>query len=459
MKTGKVDKRRIRTLKSGTSGDGPVIYVMARDQRVVDNWALVYAQQAAIENSQPLIVVACPLADYPEASFRQVDFTLSGLETVEKKLERLNIPMFIQAGNYGTKLPALIRRLKPSALVLDFSPLKENRRWKEKLTDQFEGLIFEVDAHNIVPVWEASPKLEYAAYTIRPKINRLLPDFLTNIPIVKKHPVKWSGTAKSIDWRELENTVRSVSGPSPVDWIKPGEDEAQNILKVFLSRRLAGYYDKRNDPNARSQSDLSPFLHFGQISAQRVALEVQRRDKNIKSQEAFIEELIIRRELSDNFCYYNSDYDSFDGFPDWARKTLDGHRSDPRPYIYTGRQFEQATTHDDLWNAAQLEMVRTGKMHGYMRMYWAKKILEWSRSPEEALDTAIYLNDKYELDGRDPNGYAGMAWSIGGVHDRPWFEREIFGKVRYMSYGGCKRKFDINQYIDRINALDTTGDS
>jgi deoxyribodipyrimidine photo-lyase len=158
--------------------------------------------------------------------------------------------------------------------------------------------------------------------------------------------------------------------------------------------------------------------------------------------------MIIRRELSDNFCYFNKNYDSFEGFHPWAQESLNLHRKDKRDYIYTLDEFEHARTHDDLWNAAQLEMVNKGKMHGYMRMYWAKKILEWTKSPEDAMRTAIYLNDKYELDGRDPNGYTGISWSIGGVHDRPWFERPVYGKIRYMNYNGCAKKFDVKKYVD-----------
>jgi deoxyribodipyrimidine photo-lyase len=196
-------------------------------------------------------------------------------------------------------------------------------------------------------------------------------------------------------------------------------------------------------------SNLSPYLHFGQISAQRIALETYKRKHNIETKDAFLEELIVRRELSDNFCFYNKNYDSFDGFPEWAKKTLNEHRKDKREFTYNLEQFEKAKTHDDLWNAAQIEMVKTGKMHGYMRMYWAKKILEWTETPEEALEFSIYLNDKYELDGRDPNGYTGCAWSIGGVHDRAWTERPVFGKIRYMNYNGAKRKFDVKRYIQK----------
>jgi deoxyribodipyrimidine photo-lyase len=168
--------------------------------------------------------------------------------------------------------------------------------------------------------------------------------------------------------------------------------------------------------------------------------------------ESFLEELIVRRELSDNFCSHTPDYDSFSCFPSWARETLDRHRHDPRQYLYGPEQFEGAATHDPLWNAAQSEMVRTGKMHGYLRMYWAKKILEWSASPEEALETAILLNDRYELDGRDPNGYAGIAWSIGGVHDRPWPERPVYGKIRSMTFQGCRKKFDVDAYVRMVMA-------
>jgi deoxyribodipyrimidine photo-lyase len=222
---------------------------------------------------------------------------------------------------------------------------------------------------------------------------------------------------------------------------------------LFMKKHFKQYSAKRNDPTIDFQSGLSPYLHFGQISAQRIVLETIKRSLRSNPQESFFNEIIIWRELADNYCYYNADYDRVKGFPDWAQKTLDEHRNDFREYLYTAEEFENAKTHDDLWNAAQMEMVKTGKMHGYMRMYWAKKILEWTVSAEQALDFAIYLNDKYSLDGRDPNGYAGIAWSIGGVHDRPWFEREIFGKIRFMSYNGCKNKFNVAKYIEKINKL------
>jgi deoxyribodipyrimidine photo-lyase len=234
-----------------------------------------------------------------------------------------------------------------------------------------------------------------------------------------------------------------------VEWLEPGEAAASAALEAFVAERLWGYAQRRNDPNAAGQSDLSPYLHFGQLSAQRVALAVSAAPAPDRDREAFLEELIVRRELADNWCLHNEHYDTPAGFPAWSRETLLLHQPDPRPYLYDRGELEAARTHDPLWNAAQNEMVRRGKMHGYLRMYWAKKILEWSPDAAEAMATAIYLNDRYELDGRDPNGYAGIAWSIGGVHDRPWFSRAIFGKVRYMSLSGARRRFDVGAYVAR----------
>jgi deoxyribodipyrimidine photo-lyase len=339
-------------------------------------------------------------------------------------------------------------------MVTDFDPLRIKRKWKECVSANIETPFFEVDAHNIIPCWIASQKQEYGAYTIRPKIHRALDEYLEEFPELKIHPISWTKKAPKTDWEQIMSILTVDRSVPEVVWIQPGEREGQKALDTFIHGSLSRYNELRNDPNEDGQSHLSPYLHFGHLSAQRVALEVMRAHIPDNLKDAFLEELIVRRELSDNFCFYNPEYDRFDGFPEWARKTLGKHRKDPRPYIYSRDQFEFGQTHDDLWNAAQMEMVKRGKMHGYMRMYWAKKILEWSPSPETALETAIYLNDRYELDGRDPNGYTGIAWSIGGVHDRAWNERNVFGKVRYMSYNGCRSKFDIKKYIERINSLE-----
>jgi len=449
-----VDQSRIRFLKEAPFGRGPVVCIMARDQRVSDNWALLHAQHLALELKKPLVVLLPITAEYPELTRRQAAFMIAGLRETVRDLARLNIPAAVPSGAKSViSLDALLPKLQPGAIVTDFSPLRASRMWKQQLAERIAIPLIEADAHNIVPAWVASDKQEYAAYTLRPKIHRQLGRYLTDFPAPVKHPFGYAGSVVAPDWNTIENAVVTDDSVAAVGNFTAGSRAALDVMSKFLTNKLAAYNDGRNDPNVGAQSQLSPYLHFGQISAQRVALEAQRYQDDIPSQEAFLEELIVRRELSDNFCLYNPRYDSLDGFPDWARTTLNEHRHDPRPYLYSRDDFEAAATHDELWNAAQNELVLTGKMHGYMRMYWAKKILEWSPTPEDALAAALYLNDKYELDGRDPNGYTGVAWSIGGVHDRPWFERDVFGKVRYMSEGGCRRKFDVSGYIDRISRL------
>jgi len=448
-----IDHRRIAKIRNGDFS-GPVLYWMSRDQRVNDNHALLYAQEMAIAQKSSLGVAFNLVPSFPGANIRHYQFMIWGLKELESRLHGLNIPFFLLIGQPEDTLPEFIEKFSIGLLVTDFSPLHIKNRWTQQILKTTNLPFHEVDAHNIVPCRHASQKQEYAAYTIRPKINKRLNEFLTGIPEVVKHPYKMRSGDWGNDWDRAEKSLKVDQQVSTLDSIKSGEKAADETLKDFLKLRLRKYHQKRNDPNEDAQSGFSPYLHFGHISAQRIALEVLRSDSNEADKEDFIEELVVRKELSDNFCLYNENYDKFEGFPDWAKKTLDEHRQDPRQYIYSERQFENAETHDDLWNAAQKEMVLTGKMHGYLRMYWAKKILEWTESPERALETAIYLNDKYELDGRDPNGYAGIAWSIGGVHDRAWNEREIFGKIRYMSYEGCKRKFDVKRYIARISNIE-----
>lgn len=440
---------RIRLLQNGKESNGPVIYWMSRDQRVHDNWAMIYAQKLAIEKKKPLAVVFNLVPDFLEATIRQYGFMLKGLQEVESELGRYNIPFFLLKGDPKKEIPKFIDENKASALVSDFDPLRIKRIWKKEVAKKIEIPFYEVDAHNITPCLTVSNKLEFAAYTIRPKIHKLLPEFLDDYPGLKKMQKADSLTLDRINWNKVIESLKINREVKEVDWIKPGESAATKAFKDFLENRLERYAEDRNDPNKNALSNLSPYLHFGQISAQRVALTVQQFYQKNLSTEAFLEELIVRRELSDNFCYFNQKYDSFDGFHDWAKVTLNRHRKDKREFVYSLEEFEKANTHEDLWNAAQRELIITGKMHGYMRMYWAKKILEWSESPEEALRIAIYLNDKYELDGRDPNGYVGCAWSIGGVHDRAWTERPVYGKIRYMNRNGAARKFDVYSYVKR----------
>lgn len=440
-------EKRARTLKAGKEGRGPVAYWMSRDQRVHDNWALFYAQNLALKRRVPFLVVFCLVPEFLQATLRQYAFMLTGLAEVAQELQRHRIPFYLIKGAPEDEIPRWVKAREIGLLVADFDPLRLKRTWKDAVGNHLAIPLLEVDAHNIVPCWLASPKQEWAAYSFRLKVRRALPEFLTPFPPLSTHPFPAGEQGGGLDVPALLNSLPLDRAIPPVPWLKPGEKAAREQLRRFLADKLARYDRDRNDPTKDGQSHLSPYLHFGQLAPQRVALEVLQSSAPPAAREAFLEELIVRRELSDNFCYYNQDYDRFQGFPDWARKTLNDHRADPRDYEYRLGEFEEARTHDPLWNAAQRELVRRGKMHGYLRMYWAKKILEWTASPEEALDAAIYLNDKYELDGRDPNGYAGIAWSIGGVHDRAWGERLVFGKIRYMSYRGSQGKFDVQGYI------------
>ena len=448
-----MNRNRLRIIREGIAEKGPIAYWMSRDQRAADNWALLWAQDLALSRGAPLAVMFCLVPEFLNAAERQYGFMLKGLAEVERDLAKKNIPFHLLIGNPEIAVPDWLRTNDIQVLVTDFDPLRIKRAWKKSISEIIRIPFYEIDTHNVVPCWVSSQKREYGAYTIRPKIRRNLAEYLEEFPGLKTHAIAWKKKAAKPQWDKVRRAIQADRSVAEVAWIRPGEKEAHRSLLKFIKHTLPHYEEGRNDPVVRGQSDLSPYLHFGQLSAQRVALEVTKTDAPENEKNAFLEELIVRRELSDNFCFYNPDYDRFAGFPEWARKTLDQHRKDPRPYLYSLKQFENGDTHDDLWNAAQMEMVKWGKMHGYLRMYWAKKILEWTPSPETALDTAICLNDRYELDGRDPNGYAGIAWSIGGGHDRAWNERNVFGKIRFMSYNGCKSKFDVKKYMEHIHSL------
>jgi deoxyribodipyrimidine photo-lyase len=448
----RLDPARVRSLRDGEIADGPVLYWMRRDQRVRDNWALLYAQDAALARGRPLAVTFCLVPEFLGAASRQYRFLLAGLREVARELASLRIPFSLLQGDPVREVPALVAGSGAGLVVTDFNPLRLSRQWEEAVCARVTVPVRQVDAHNVVPVWQASDKHEYAARTLRPKLHRLLPRFLTEMPALQRHPHPWPQDVAAPDWDGAQRGLAAADHGPPLDWCEPGEAAAQAALTRFLDERLAAYDTARNDPTLAGQSDLSPYLHFGQLAPQRAALAAAQHAEPA-GRAAFLEELIVRRELSDNHCHHEHDYDRYEGLPAWGRRTLEDHLDDPREHVYDLAQFAAAATHDPLWNAAQTEMMVRGKMHGYLRMYWAKKILEWTPDPATALDIAITLNDRYSLDGRDPNGYVGCAWSIGGLHDRPWTERAIFGKIRYMNFAGCKRKFRVDRYLDRIARL------
>jgi deoxyribodipyrimidine photo-lyase len=445
-----IPEARIRFLNQKRVKKGAyVLYWMQASQRAEYNHALQYAIVKANELRQPVIVFFGITDRFPEANERHCTFMLEGLKEVQQSLREKGIQMVVR--HKSPEMGAVQLAKKASLAVVDRGYLKVQRQWREYAARRIDCPFIQVESDVIVPVEEASPKEEYTAATLRPKIHKKLNHFL--VPLSQRDPVIHSlfldldsfdihDVPTVVSRFHIDHTVRRV-GSFP-----GGTNEAKKRLQDFLEHKLGRFGDLRNDPTVEYVSHLSPYLHFGQISPLYIALKVSERSSPAK--EAFLEELIIRRELSMNFVFYNEQYDSFESIPDWAKRTLKAHRKDRRPYLYSLGELEGAKTHDPYWNAAQKEMLLTGKMHGYMRMYWGKKILEWTGTPEEAFRTALYLNNKYELDGRDPNGFAGVAWCF-GKHDRPWAPRPIFGNIRYMNDKGLRRKFIPDHYVRMVD--------
>ncbi len=404
-------------------------------------------------HKRSLLVVFCLTQDFPDTNPAQIDFMKNGLQPIVNELQKFNIGWIYLKNQPNRVLPKLLAEIDAHSLICDFNPLKTHNNWKKQLREQLSIPIHEVDSHNIIPAWTASSKKEYAAYTIRPKIKRLLDDFLTEIPALSPHPYPCPATLSSEQTMWEIPAVKDRATSSPLI-IPSGPAEALAAAERFIRDGLKAYGTRRNDPCQNGQSGLSPYLHFGQLSAQRLTRMVLATKAAEEVTEPFLEELIVRRELSDNYCLYEKNYDNMEGFSEWAQTTLNQHRKDTRDYCYSLEALEKGQTHELLWNCCQRDLVENGKLHGFLRMYWAKKILEWTMNPETALKYAITLNDRYSIDGHDPNGYTGVAWSIGGVHDRAWGERPVFGKIRYMNEAGCRRKFDVKTYIAALSTPD-----
>ncbi|MFI4912456.1 MAG: deoxyribodipyrimidine photo-lyase [Sedimentisphaeraceae bacterium JB056] len=425
----------------GSSEGRFVLYWMQASIRHYSNASLEYAAMVANELSLPLVVCFVLTASYPNSMYRHLHFLDQGLSDVSRGLKKRGIRFLVRLGSP----PDEILKLTPSAafLVTDCGYIRTERKWRRKIYEKVKCPAVEIEDNVVVPVEVASDKEEYSARTIRPKITKHLDRFLKPIKHVVYNAELSGSGVHTVQTKFLDLVAKSLDVPKlePTKSYKGGETEARSILNDFIENKLS-HYDKRNDPNADVTSHLSPYIHFGMISPIEIALKVM----GNKGSEDFLEQLIIRRELGINFVYYNSGYDDYKkAIPSWARATLKDAASDKREYTYTLEQLEAAQTHDPAWNAAQRQMVDDGYMSGYMRMYWGKKVIEWTKKPKDAFDMLIYLNNKYELDGRDPNGYCGVAWCF-GKHDRPWTKRPIFGTVRYMNYAGLKRKFDIDKY-------------
>ena len=497
-----------REARAGRSGGRYVLYWMQAAQRVRGNHALTYAVRRANELGLPMVVCFGLAAGFPEANLRHYTFMLQGLLEVRRELNARGIRFVLM--RRPPAQAALELATGAAMIVTDRGYLRIQKEWRETVARGAPCQVIQVETEVVVPVAVASHREEYAAVTLRRKITPLLETYLQ--PLVETAAEKSSletdldlaitldqgggggnpGVRQPFPVGEDEMRPAAIPprggsrrdhgrGPGggrggssgeeaeitgllaalnidrsvpPVTQLRGGESEAHKLLNSFINDRLKNYREAHNDPAGDGASRLSPYLHFGQISPLTVARQVLNQP-GIPQEEkdAFLEELIVRRELSMNFVHYHPAYDTYDALPAWAVKTLALHAGDERPYRYAPEEMESARTHDPYWNAAQREMVGTGRMQNYMRMYWGKKILEWSATPREAFHTALYLNNKYALDGRDPNSFAGVAWCF-GKHDRPWGERKIFGQIRYMNEAGLRRKFNMKEYVSRIEKMD-----
>ncbi len=463
MNSPRIASARVAALNPcGVANGDYVLYWMQQSQRAEENHALEYAIDLANEIGQPVVVGFGLMDGYPEANLRHYTFLLEGLRETAKTLAQRGIAFVLRHG-----LPvgvALELAERASALVCDRGYLRHQKSWRREVWEQARCRVVQVESDVIVPVEVASQKAEYAARTLRPRITRHVSEFLAELPpSAVKHRADHLALPPSLDLTDVSAVTNRLkldrSVPAVTQFFRGGTSMAKGQFREFLKRRFASYAGNRNQPQTDDVSHMSKYLHFGQISPSWLALEA--RCHAAGSQEnidTFIEELLVRRELAMNFVNFRDDYDRYDGLPAWARQTLDQHRSDARPHRYQLAQLAGSETHDPYWNAAMTEMRETGYMHNAMRMYWGKKILEWSTTPEEAFATALELNNRYFLDGRDPNSFANVAW-VFGQHDRPWAERPIFGKVRYMNARGLERKCEIGAYVAKVATLpDTSGE-
>ena len=401
-----INPLRIFELNNKPIRNGKIIYLTEREIRVKDNFALQFALQKSKELNLPLKII------HPNINYnyqQKQEFIDNQIEQVKTQFRNIGLDFEIIE-----KTPQeIIKNINPAILIIDFNPILKRDYLKKA-----DFKIFEIDGHNIVPARFISDKQEYSASTIRRKIYYNIYSFLT-------------------EFRNL--TSEKV--------------EADYVLEDFIKNKLQYYSENQNNPSLDVTSGLSKYLNLGFISSQRITLEVIRSGVKDINKEAFLEELIIRKELTDNFCLYSKSFKDFSDIPNWAKISLDNHKYDIRPYIYSLEILEKANTHDKLWNATQIQLIKEGTIQGYLRMYWAKKILEWISTPNEALETDIYLNDKYAYDAPSANGYVGILWAIGGLHDRAFADYPVTGKIRRMTYDSMKRKYDLSNYIKKYTKI------
>lgn len=433
-----------------------VVYWMQRAERALDNPALDVAIEAGNALNLPVLAYFSAISNFPHANLRHYVFLNQGLVDIEEDLQQKQIGFIVRRPPHNS-LQALLEEVNAAMVIGDENPCREPERWRRVLANRLRIPFWTVDADVVVPSNLFQKKM-YALHIFKPKLYAELPKYLVargemkpDKPWKPPHALESFPVREDVTqgWTKLDRSV------GPVESFTGGTHAAVKRLHDFVRNELGSYERNRNHPEIDGTSRMSPYLHFGHISPLTISLAVEKARSQDKisqaARDSYIDELIGWRELAVNFVKYTENYDSFDCAEPWARKTLMEHARDKREFIYKIEQLERAETHDELWNAAQQQMLKFGWMHNYMRMYWAKKILEWSPDPAKAFDTCVILNDRYFLDGRDPNGYAGIAWSIVGKFDRPWFDRPIFGTIRYMSGASTGKKFNSKKYIQKMS--------
>lgn len=453
---------RVEKLNSQGIFKGSYVLYILRCIRASSSPAFAYAARNANIAKVPVLAVYYYVPDHHNKSQRV--FLMEGLKELKASMEGLGTKLLcMKAATYNEVLDCAAKLSDQACeVVIDAAYLRNDRTFESQLTESLvdkSRRLTRIEGNIVVPVALASPSLEMAARTIRPKIWQHVSSMLAE---------NWSDTPK-VSCKDYKKLVKCETKEMDIEkelqvcrqdclsdsGLTGGETAASRMLEYFLSNKLKFYEKSRNVPGSKYQSYLSPYLHFGMISPMDIIRKAKNSSAPKESKDSFVEELLIRRELSHNFVYYAKDnYDSLECLPDWAKKTLREHAKDKRNPCYMYRELEQGRTYDKYWNAAQLEMVHTNKMHGYMRMYWAKKVIEWTETYEMAYKFLIEQNDLHELDGNDPNGFAGVIWNF-GMHDRAHAERAIFGKLRYMNSNGLIRKFknEIGNYVESNYAL------
>ncbi|ADR17953.1 deoxyribodipyrimidine photo-lyase [Calditerrivibrio nitroreducens] len=437
---------RVRQIKKSSKKGDYILYWMQGAFRVEYNHSLEFAKYLALSKDLPLKVLVVVDFNYKDANYRHFKFFIDGILELIDKFKDLKISFHVKIGSFKEIVPQYSKNA--DTLITDKAYIKWLKDVRNEIYNKNDITIYEVDTNLMVPVQAASPKCEYGAYTIRPKIHKLKEKFLNDF-VVFDYKGRSYEVENDLNGLNIDDKLKSVHYLKPVDFIG-GESKADKLLRDFLNEKYLFFAEKRGDPSLDVESNLSFYLHFGFISPIKILKEAIKIDTDPKNYETLFEQLVVRRELAHNFTYYCDNIsDLFSFLPNWAVKTVIEHKDDIRKYLYKLEDLENFKTHDKFWNAAQYELIHKGKIHNYMRMYWGKKVIEWTESFEDAYKILIYLNDKYALDGRDPNGYAGIAWCF-GMHDRAFQERKIFGKVRYMSENGLKQKFDMDGYLSRV---------